>query len=76
MHQPFHDRATYHIETSPLICRPNQLSGFHIIGASVIKELRSHMSLPSSKKVSESKTNQFLKILLRNYDESILNWQL
>ena len=71
MHQPFHDGATYHIETSPFICRPNQLSGFHITGASVIKELRSHMSLPSYKKVSiakdESIFEDFAEKLQRKY---------
>ena len=34
-----HDRGTYHLETSPLICRANQLTGFYIMGTSAIKEL-------------------------------------
>ena len=29
----------YHIETSPLICKANQLTGFYMIGTSVIKKL-------------------------------------
>ena len=34
-----HDRGPYHLETSPLICRANQLTGFYIMGTSAIKEL-------------------------------------
>ena len=29
----------HHIETSPLICRTNQWTGFYMIGTSVMKEL-------------------------------------
>ena len=29
----------HHIETSPLICRTNQWTGFYMIGISVMKEL-------------------------------------
>ena len=36
----FHDGGRYHIETSPLICRANQWTGFHMITASVMKELK------------------------------------
>ena len=36
----FHDGARYHIETSPLICSPNQWTGFYMISASVMKGLR------------------------------------
>ena len=36
----FHDGGHYHIETSPLICRANQWTGFSMITASVMKELR------------------------------------
>ena len=35
----FHDGSRYHIETSPLICRANQWTGFYMITASVMKEL-------------------------------------
>ena len=35
----FYEKAFYHIETSPLIRRANQWTGFYIIGASVIKKL-------------------------------------
>ena len=34
-----HDKGPYHLETSPLICRANQLTGFYIIRTSAIKEL-------------------------------------
>ena len=37
--QLFHDGGRYHIETSPLICRANQLTDFYMITASVEKEL-------------------------------------
>ena len=39
--QLFHDRGSYHIETSPLICsanQRNQWTGFYLIGTSVMKE--------------------------------------
>ena len=35
----FHDGGRYQIETSPLICRANQWTGFYIVTASVLKEL-------------------------------------
>ena len=35
----FHDGGRYHIETSQLICRANQWTGFYMILASVVKEL-------------------------------------
>ena len=35
----FHEGGPYHIETSPLICRANQWTGFYIIGTSVLKQL-------------------------------------
>ena len=35
----FHDGGRYHIETSPLICRTNQWTGFYMISASLVKEL-------------------------------------
>ena len=34
-----HDGGAYHTETSPLICRANQWTGFNMIGTSVIREL-------------------------------------
>ena len=37
---PFHDGGRYHIETSPLICSANQWTGFYMITASVMKELK------------------------------------
>ena len=37
--QLFYDGGRYHMETSPLICRANQWTGFYIITASVLKEL-------------------------------------
>ena len=38
-HYPFHNGGSYYIETSPLICSPNQCIGFYIIGTSVMKVL-------------------------------------
>ena len=35
----FIDVGLYHIETSPLICRANEWTGFYMIGTSVMKEL-------------------------------------
>ena len=37
--QLFHEGGPYHIEASPLICSANQLTGFYVIEASVMKEL-------------------------------------
>ena len=39
-HEPFHDAGRYHIETSPLICRANQGTGFYVITDSVMKKLQ------------------------------------
>ena len=40
-----YDGGRYHIETSPLICRANQWTGFYMITASVMKELHKVTSL-------------------------------
>ena len=37
---PFHDGDRCHIKTSPLICSSNQWTGFFMIMASVVKELK------------------------------------
>ena len=41
----FHDGGRYHIETSPLICSPNQWTGFYMITASVMKGLSEFVRL-------------------------------
>ena len=33
----FHDEGPYHIETSPLICKANQKTGFYMIKTSAMK---------------------------------------
>ena len=38
-HYPFSDQCSHHIETSQLICRANQLTGFHMMGTLVAKGL-------------------------------------
>ena len=40
VHWLFHDGGRYHIEASPLIFRVNQWTGFYMITASVMKELK------------------------------------
>ena len=30
----------YHVETNPLICKENQWTGFYMIGASILAELK------------------------------------
>ena len=40
--QPFNDRCPSHIETSQLICRTNQLSGFCLKGILVVKGLNQY----------------------------------
>ena len=42
----FHHGGSDHIETSPLICRVNQWTGFYMIGTSVMKEVRSPRYFP------------------------------
>ena len=37
--QLFYDGGPYHKETSPLICKANQWTGFSLIGSSIMKEL-------------------------------------
>ena len=45
-----HERGHYHIKINPLICSANQLTGFYVIGASFMKELKySHLFPISSK---------------------------
>ena len=36
----FYDRGSYHIETSQLICRANQWTGFFMTETSTMKELK------------------------------------
>ena len=33
----FNDQCSHHIETSQLICRANQLTGFYMMGTLVVK---------------------------------------
>ena len=40
MNELLHDGSPHYIETSPLICKANQWSGFYMVRASVMKELR------------------------------------
>ena len=49
--KPFHDGGRYHIETSPLICRVNQWTGFYMITPSVMKGLLDTDVLRSVSKV-------------------------
>ena len=37
--QLVHDRCTYHMETSLLICRANQWAGFYMVETSIMKML-------------------------------------
>ena len=46
----FHDGGRYHRETSSLVCRENQWTGFYIITASVIKDLNMHCLKKKKKK--------------------------
>ena len=42
---PFHDGGRYHLETSPLICRANQWTGFYMMTAFVMKGLNSFRNI-------------------------------
>ena len=46
----FHDGGRYHIETSPFISTANQWTDFYMIKISVMKELRSHTFMTSTRK--------------------------
>ena len=37
---PLNDQCSHHIETSQLICRANQLTGFYIMGTLVVKGIK------------------------------------
>ena len=52
-----HDEGSYHIETSPLIYRANQWTGFYMIGTSVMKELN------WKKNIKSLSGNQFFNLL-------------
>ena len=71
--QLFHDVGRYHIETSPLICRANQWTGFYMIMAYVMKEL----SLDDSSKHFDS--NMYLESSASFIEEdqiiSLFLWQ-
>ena len=40
INEPYSDQFSHHIETSQLICRASQLTGFYIMGILVVKGLR------------------------------------
>ena len=42
--QLFNDQCSHHIETSQLIYRANQLTGFYMMGTLVVKGLRNALS--------------------------------
>ena len=45
----YHGGGRYHIETSPLICRANQWTGFYMITVSAMKELKTLPRITSCK---------------------------
>ena len=47
-----HDGGRYHIETSPLICSANRWTGFYVITAPVMKELKSILLINAFQKES------------------------
>ena len=50
---PFNDQCSHHTETSQLICRANQLTGFYMIGTLVVKGLKNYHYLPWDNVVGE-----------------------
>ena len=52
---PFDDQCSYHIETSQLVCRANQLSGLYMVGTLVVKGLRNSPRRCSVQKVPLNK---------------------
>ena len=59
----FHDSDRYHIETSLLIYRGNQWTGFYMITTSVMKGLTNYQELMSGISISVSFEEAFLKIV-------------
>ena len=75
-----HDRGLYHVGTSPLICRADQWTGFYIITASIMKELKAHSSLTSKAfRFRESKLEfsvlRLWKSSLIDYGYQKLTWK-
>ena len=58
--QLLHVGGPYHIETSPWICKANQLTGFYITGTSIMKELTKFWLI--SQPLTHSSTSHFFKI--------------
>ena len=44
----FHDGSPFHIETSQVMCRANQLTGFYMTGTSAMKELKATIKFESN----------------------------
>ena len=73
----FYDGGRYHIETSSLICRANQWTGFYMITASVMKELivllKCYCAFKMEKGVGQKMTlSNFRKIALK-WKEGVIN---
>ena len=67
----FHNGGPYHIETSTLICRANQWTGFHIIETSVMKELNLKCSQDSDKHLKwRAFTAQKMKFFIKDFFSS------
>ena len=72
----FHDGGCYHIETSPLIYRANQWTGFYMIAVSVMKELTTqhiHITTHPMCWSCVSSYVLFMSIILWQYDFDCYN---
>ena len=78
-HQLFHDGGSYHIETSPLICSANQLTGFYMIWNSVMIESKNYQIILSAINLFE-RNNICKKWLffsyLKGFGRCLNIWQL
>ena len=61
--QPFHVGGRYHIETSPLLCKANQWTGFYMISASVVKTLRVNFGRYPNFQVYDLKTFEQVHVI-------------
>ena len=62
----FHDEGRYHIETSPLICRANQWTGFCMITISVMNELNCDVLLQGDvfEKIRSNSLESYAKVII------------
>ena len=62
--KPFLDGGRHHIETSPWICGANQWTGFYMVTASVMKELKQFSEMFGREVLRLSTSQPFLRLCI------------